>query len=126
MDSRILPKYTIEEVKKKIEEMTDKIKNEFKVKIVIEETSKVPAPPPTSADAPVVHALKRAIKTIYKKEAKAIGIGGGTVAALFRSAGFDAACWSKNDETAHQPNEYSIIDNIVGDAKVFAHIFLQE
>jgi succinyl-diaminopimelate desuccinylase len=121
-----LPKYTIEEVKKKIEEMTDKIKNEFKVKIVIEEASKVPAAPPTSADAPVVHALKRAIKTIYKKEAKAIGIGGGTVAAFFRRADFDAACWSKNDETAHQPNEYSIIDNMVGDAKVFAHIFLQE
>ncbi len=126
MDSRILPKYTIEEVKKKIEEMTDKIKNEFKVKIVIEETSKAPAAPPTSADASVVHALKKAIKTIYKKDAKAIGIGGGTVAALFRRADFDAACWSKIDETAHQPNEYSIIDNMVGDAKVFAHIFLQE
>jgi len=126
MDSRILPKYTVEEVKNKIEEMADKIKNEFKVKIVIEETSKVPVSPPTSADAPVVHALIRAVKTIYKKEAKATGIGGGTVASVFRSADFDAACWSKNDETAHQPNEYSIIDNMVGDAKVFAHIFLQE
>jgi len=37
-----------------------------------------------------------------------------------------AACGSKLDETAHQPNEYSIIDSMVGDAKVFGHIFLQE
>jgi succinyl-diaminopimelate desuccinylase len=47
------------------------------------------------------------------------------VAALFRRAGYEAACWSKVDETAHQPNEYSHIDNMVGDAKVFAHVFLQ-
>jgi succinyl-diaminopimelate desuccinylase len=59
-------------------------------------------------------------------DGKAMGIGGGTVAALFRRSGFEAACWSRIDETAHQPNEYCIIDNMVGDAKVFAHIFLQE
>ncbi len=126
MDSRILPRFTIEEVEEKIEEIINKIENEFKVKIVLEETSKAPAAPPTSADAPVAQALKRAIKAIYGKEGKAIGIGGGTVAALFRRANFSAACWSKIDETAHQPNEYCIIDNMIGDAKVFAHIFLQE
>jgi len=126
MDSRILPKYTIEEVVKNIKEMINKIENEFKVKITLEETQKAPAAPPTSADAPVAQALKRAIRAIYGKEGKATGIGGGTVAALFRTANFSAACWSKIDETAHQPNEYCIIDNMMGDAKVFAHIFLQE
>jgi succinyl-diaminopimelate desuccinylase len=55
-----------------------------------------------------------------------MGIGGGTVAAIFRREEFEAACWSRLDETAHQPNEYCIIDNMVNDAKVFAHIFLQE
>ena len=55
-----------------------------------------------------------------------MGIGGGTVAALFRRAGFNAACWSRLDDTAHQPNEYSVIDNIVGDARVFAHLFMQD
>jgi len=30
------------------------------------------------------------------------------------------------DETAHKPNEYCIIENMVGDAKVFGQIFLQE
>jgi len=126
MDSRILPKYTIEEVVKNIKEMINKIENEFKVKITLEETQKAPAAPLTSADAPVAQALKRAIRAIYGKEGKATGIGGGTVAAIFRTANFSAACWSKIDETSHQPNEYCIIDNMMGDAKVFAHIFLQE
>ncbi len=126
MDSRILPGYTVEEVIEAIKKMTTKVEKEFKVKIVIEEAQKTPAAPPTSAEAPVVQALKKAIKDIYGKEAKAIGIGGGTVAAMFRNANFEAACWSKVDETAHQPNEYCIIDNMMGDAKVFAHIFLQE
>ena len=126
MDSRLLPRYTIEEVEAKINEMMRKIENEFGVKISMEENQKAPAAPPTSADAPVVHALKKAIKAVYGKEGKAVGIGGGTVAALFRRANYEAACWAKMDETAHQPNEYCIIDNMMGDSKVFAHIFLQE
>lgn len=126
MDSRILPKYAIEEVEEKIKKMAAKIENEFKVKISLESVQRAPAAPPTPADAPVVQALKKAIKTVYKKEGKATGIGGGTVAALFRRANFNAACWSKIDETAHQPNEYCIIDNMLGDAKVFTHIFLQK
>ncbi|MFQ6109668.1 MAG: M20 family metallo-hydrolase, partial [Candidatus Aminicenantales bacterium] len=126
MDSRILPQYRIEEVEAKIQEMMGKIEKEFHVKITMEEAQKAPAAPPTPAEAPVVHALKKAIKAVYNKEGKAVGIGGGTVAALFRRANFDAACWAKMDETAHMPNEYCIIDNMMGDAKVFAHVFLQE
>lgn len=126
VDSRLLPRYAIEDVEEKIKAMNKKIEKQFKVKIALEETQKAPAAPPTSADAPVVQALKKAIKAVYKKEGQAIGIGGGTVAALFRRAGFNAACWSKIDETAHQPNEYCVIDNMMGDAKVFAHLFLQE
>ncbi|HEX2695281.1 MAG TPA: M20/M25/M40 family metallo-hydrolase [Acidobacteriota bacterium] len=76
--------------------------------------------------AAVVTALQAAVKEVYRKEAKASGIGGGTVAAVFRRRGFEAACWSKIDDTAHQPDEYSVIDNMVGDAKVYAHVFLQE
>jgi succinyl-diaminopimelate desuccinylase len=126
MDSRILPNYKVEEVEAKIKELSAKIEARFKVKITIEEHQKALAAPPTSAKASVVAALEKAVKRVYGKEGKAMGIGGGTVAALFRRAGFEAACWSRIDETAHQPNEYCIIDNMVGDAKVFAHIFLQE
>jgi succinyl-diaminopimelate desuccinylase len=126
MDSRILPKFPLAEVEKKIKEIAAKIEDQFKVKITIEEQQKAPAAPPTSPKAPVVSALKDAIKEVYNKEAKPMGIGGGTVAAYFRRAGFAAACWSKIDETAHQPNEYCHIDNMMADAKVYAHIFIKK
>ncbi|MBE3112934.1 MAG: M20 family metallo-hydrolase [Acidobacteria bacterium] len=126
MDSRILPKFKVQEVEKTIRKIADGIEKTFKVKIHTEVQQKAPAAPPTSIQAPVVQALKKAIKAVYKKDAKAMGIGGGTVAAVFRRAGFPAACWAKLDETAHQPNEYCIIDNMVGDAKVYGHIFLQD
>jgi succinyl-diaminopimelate desuccinylase len=126
MDSRILPKFKVQEVEKTIRKIAAKVEKTFKVKIHAEVQQKAPAAPPTSIQAPVVQALKKAVKAVYKKDAKAMGIGGGTVAAVFRRAGFPAACWAKLDETAHQPNEYCIIDNMVGDAKVFGHIFLQE
>lgn len=126
MDCRILPLYKVEDVLKTAGKIAAGIEKKFKVKIEIEIIQKAPAAPPTSPKAPVVQALKKAVRDVYHKEARAMGIGGGTVAALFRRAGFPAACWSKLDETAHMPNEYCIIDNMVGDAKVFAHIFVQE
>jgi succinyl-diaminopimelate desuccinylase len=125
MDSRILPQFEVREVEKTIQKIAAGIEKKFKVKIHTEVQQAAPAAPPTSPQATVVQSLKKAIKAVYHKEAKAMGIGGGTVAAVFRRAGFPAACWSKLDETAHQPNEYCIIDNMVGDAKVYGHIFLQ-
>jgi succinyl-diaminopimelate desuccinylase len=125
MDNRILPHYSLDEVEKRIRIVMDSVEKRFNVKIAMEEEQRSPAAPPTSPEAPVVQALKKSIKKVYKKEAKPIGIGGGTLASPLRWAKFDAACWSKNEETAHQPNEYCVIDNMMGDAKVFAHIFLQ-
>jgi len=126
MDNRILPNIKLDEVKKKIREMAAKVEKKFQVTITVEDVQEAPAAPPTSPEAPVVHALQKAIKAVYDEEGKPTGIGGGTVAALFRRANFEAACWSKVEETAHQPNEYCVIDNMLGDAKVFAHIFLQK
>ncbi len=126
MDSRILPQVKVEDVEKKVRALAGQVEARFGVKVEVQVMQKAPAAPPTSAQAPVVLALKKAVKHVYRRQAKAAGIGGGTVAALFRHAGFAAAVWSKHDETAHQPNEYCIIDNMVGDAKVYAHVFLQQ
>lgn len=126
MDSRILPKYPVADVERTIRKIADGIERKFKVKITAETQQKAPAAPPTPAQAPVVLALKKAVRAVHRKEARPKGIGGGTVAAVFRRAGFHAACWSKLDETAHQPNEYCVIDNMVDNAKVFGHIFLQD
>jgi len=101
------------------------VEKAFPVRIVTEEVQNSPAARSTSADAPVVNALKKAVREIYGGQAKPTGSGGGTIAGLLRRAEYEAAGWSRTDETAHQPNEYCVIENMLGDAKVFAHIFLQ-
>ncbi len=125
LDCRVLPQHDVREVLGAIREMADTVEKRFGVRITIEEVQNSPAAPPTPAESPVVKALQQAIRDTYGVEGKPVGIGGGTVAAFFRRDGFEAACWSKTEETAHQPNESCVIDNLVGDAKVFAHIFLQ-
>jgi succinyl-diaminopimelate desuccinylase len=64
--------------------------------------------------------LKQSIKLVKGIEARAIGIGGGTCAAHFRRAGVQAAVWMTTDSTAHQPNEYCKVSNLINDAKVFS------
>ena len=91
-----------------------------KVKISFETQQRAEAAPPTPADAPIVRLVSAAIKEIHGVKAKPMGIGGGTVAAVFRKLGLPAVVSAKLDETAHQPNEYCILDNLIGDAKVCA------
>jgi succinyl-diaminopimelate desuccinylase len=126
VDTRILPEIKVDDVQKTIEGMIGEIEKEFGVTITTSSPQREDAAPATPTDAPVVLALSAAIKDIYDVEAKPMGIGGGTVAAFFRRAGVDAVVWSKIDELAHQPNEYTHIDNMVGDAKVLAHLFMQD
>jgi succinyl-diaminopimelate desuccinylase len=125
-DCRLLPEYKVDQLMDKIKQLCQEVEKEFGVQIEIETTQREDAAPATPVDSPVVKKLMKAVKEIYKVEAKPMGIGGGTVAAVFRRAGFPAAVWSKIDDVCHQPNEYSIIDNMVDDAKVFAHICLQQ
>jgi succinyl-diaminopimelate desuccinylase len=126
MDCRILPRYPVEAVEAKIREVASAVEKRFGVRVTVEDKQRAPAAPPTRPDAPVVRALVRAVRDVLGVTGRPMGIGGGTVAAHFRRAGFEAACWSKSDETAHQPNEYCIIDNMVADARVFAHVLSQD
>lgn len=124
-DCRILPQYKITEVMKVVKALVKETEKKFKVKINISYSQHDQAAPPTAPDAPVVQAIIRAMKDLRKKRPKPMGIGGGTVAAYFRRAGFPAAVWSTMAETAHSPDEYCLIENILDDAKIFAHIFSQ-
>jgi succinyl-diaminopimelate desuccinylase len=126
LDSRILPGVPVSEVEAKIREMVEEIEERFRVNIELESPQREEAAPPTPNDAPVVKALMEAVRDVYGRQAKPMGIGGGTVAAYVRREGLYAAVWSTMDETAHQPNEYARLSNILGDAKVFAHVFLQK
>lgn len=121
-DCRIMPQYSLDEVKNKVKEITASVESDFGVKVEVSYPQEAEAAPPTPADAPVVKAIQEAVKELRGLDAKPIGIGGGTVAAHFRDAGFYAAVWATMDETMHSPNEYAWLKNIIEDAKVFAYI----
>ncbi|MGB9741330.1 MAG: M20 family metallo-hydrolase [Candidatus Bathyarchaeales archaeon] len=121
-DCRILPSYDLEEILQKICFLAEEFQRKTKAKISIEVINKSAAPKPTDPNAKVVTMLKEAIKNTREIEPKVGGIGGGTCAAFFRKIGIPAVVWSTIDETAHQPNEYTKIQNLVEDAKVYAFL----
>jgi len=126
IDCRVLPDCSLVEVMTKIRAMADEVEKAFDVSIDIVPIQVVEAPPPTDRDAPVVHALTAAIREVYGVRALPGGIGGGTVAAHLREHGYPVAVWSRLEGMAHQPNESCSIANMIGNAKVFAHLFLGE
>jgi succinyl-diaminopimelate desuccinylase len=125
-DCRVLPNYDIDQLVENVNRLAAEVETRHKVKIEVTRELDGRAAPPTPADAPVVKALEKAIADIRGVKPKVMGIGGGTVAAFFRKAGFNAAVWATQDETLHEPNEFVRIQNIIDDAKVFAHVALQE
>lgn len=126
LDCRVLPQYALKEVEKSIQERVAKTEKDTGVKCELSYPQWSQAAPPTDGHATVVKALKKAIQEIKKTKAETIGIGGGTVAAFFRRAGFPTAVWSTIADCAHQPNEFAFISNTITDAKVFLHVFMQE
>ena len=120
MDCRVMPEYPLYEVKNEMRRLADEVEKAHGVKIAFEPQQEAQAAPPTDPNAPIVLALKKAIKEVYKVEPKVQGIGGGTVAAFFRRLNLAAVVYSRLNESAHQPNEYCILDNLIGDAKIFA------
>jgi succinyl-diaminopimelate desuccinylase len=124
LDCRVLPEYDLAEVKEKIYTIAAEVARKFEVTLKVEPVQEAASAPPTSPEAPVVKALMRAIRKVYGRDGKPQGIGGGTVAAFFRRAGLPAAVWMTVSQTAHQPNEYCSLNNLAGDAKVLAHVFL--
>jgi succinyl-diaminopimelate desuccinylase len=123
-DCRILPEYPVDKVIAAAETIAESVAAETGFNIAVETAHRHNAASPTPSDAQVVTALKKAILKITGQEAKPMGIGGGTVAAFFREAGLPAAVWSTCPDTAHQPNEYCLISQVISDAKVFAAIYL--
>jgi succinyl-diaminopimelate desuccinylase len=125
-DCRILPDYDVDSVLKTAREVAATVEEEFKVEVEVNTAALMKAAPATSVDSPVVLRVMEAIREVIGVKPKPMGIGGGTVGAVFRRHGIPAVVWSTMDDLAHQPNEYCVIDNMVQDAKVFAHVFLNE
>jgi len=123
LDSRILPSIPVDQVLSKIDDLQAETEKRFGVRVertVVQRTESKPTPP----DCGLVGALKEQIKLEYGIDAYPIGIGGGTVGAYLRNRGLETVVWSRLDETAHMPNEYCVIENMVGDARVMARLMM--
>jgi succinyl-diaminopimelate desuccinylase len=106
-----------------IRSICDGIQRDFAVGVDIQTVQRASSPP-TPADAPIVSSLKRAIRVVYGVEGRTVGIGGGTVGAFLRKEGIPTVVWGKLGEAAHQPNEFCLLGNLMGDALVMAHLML--
>jgi len=126
MDCRVLPSQGLDEVLSEMNRIVEGIGRELDLSIEVEPLLKLEASNPTPKDSQIVQELKASIKKISGVDGEPMGIGGGTVAALFRREGLPAAVWMTTSDTAHQPNEYCLISNIITDAKVFSSIFMDE
>ena len=123
MDCRILPQYTLDVVRAEFRRIVAEIEKKYGVKIETSEEQAVESPA-TPVTAPVVNKLSEAIEKVSGRKAKPIGIGGGTVGAYLRIEGYQAVVWGTLDETAHQPNEYCIVENLIKDAKILLAVML--
>jgi succinyl-diaminopimelate desuccinylase len=125
-DCRMLPVYQLDDLLADMRRIAAAVAAEYKVEVKVETDQYAQAAPPTAADAPVVRALSLAVREVLGAEPFLQGIGGGTVAALFRRKGVPAVVWGCNEGQAHRPNEYATIAKMVGNAAVYAHLMGQQ
>jgi succinyl-diaminopimelate desuccinylase len=124
IDCRVLPEYHLDDVMTEMRRIADIVEKDTGTKISFDPVLKVEAAAPTPVDVPIVKMLLSAIDMVYKNDPYPGGIGGSTVAATLRRAGYHAAVWETVENTAHSPNEYAVIENMVNDCKVFATLFI--
>ncbi len=121
-DCRILPKYDIREVLDTFRSIAEWFASSTGARAKVEQVMADAAGEPTPPSHPLVRSLAEAIREDRGIDPKPVGIGGGTVARYFRKRGIPAAVWQTCDATAHQPNEYARLSNVVADARVFARL----
>jgi succinyl-diaminopimelate desuccinylase len=125
MDMRILPQYPVREVLAEIDAIKTQIEIKHGVKIGYTLPQYIESRA-TPADTPLVSLLSRAVEKVYGVKTRTVGIGGGTVGAYLRNRGIASAVWGRMNDTAHQPNEYALIANILGNAEVMALLMAGE
>ncbi|MBI5570135.1 MAG: M20 family metallo-hydrolase [Desulfomonile tiedjei] len=123
-DCRILPEVQVSRVIGEMQSVSRAIEEKFGVQVSAEEYLRSESSAATPSDSPVVVALAQAVQEVYGVQARPTGIGGQTVATFFRKNGLPAAVWEKILNTAHAPNERISVENLVGNAKVFAKMMI--
>jgi succinyl-diaminopimelate desuccinylase len=118
-DCRVLPDYALDEVLRDVRRKIAEFERRYRAEFLLEVVEMEPAGPATPPESEVAALVARAVRRRGVRP-RFTGIGGQTVGNLFRREGIPTAVWSTIDDVPHEPNEYSRIANLVGDAKVFA------
>ncbi|MEM0322056.1 MAG: M20 family metallo-hydrolase [Thermoprotei archaeon] len=117
-DCRLLPNYTTAEVLGDVERLVNNFCKDNGVRCSVEVVSREDPSPPTDPNSEFSKRFADAIRRVRGISVKPKGIGGGTVAKYFRAVGIPTIVWMTCDETAHQPDEYAKLTNIVADTAV--------
>lgn len=123
-DCRVLPQYGLDGILEFVRERARRMDANAGTKTEVRVRNRLPAPPGTDPEAPVVRALALAVREVRRVEPRITGVGGQTVACFFRREGLPAAVWMTSSETEHQVNERCRVSDMVDDARVFARLFL--
>jgi succinyl-diaminopimelate desuccinylase len=126
LDCRILPSVSVEAVQLAVREIAAEVARHNRVVVNVDIVQREDAAPSTPPSCDLVQRVIRSVRKVYNVDARPRGIGGGTVAAYLRRLGWPVVVWARQDGTAHRPNEYVWIPNLLGDAKVFASLTIGE
>ena len=124
-DCRLLPDAPVEEIKKVFLTTAAEIEKKWNAKITVNIRTRDIKIPTINADTQVVQRMQKAIGTMIEGKTTLVGIGGGTCAAFFRMAGIKAIVWGHMDHTAHETNEYCVVENLYTDIAIFTAFFME-
>lgn len=121
IDMRVLPDDDVEGVLETVRRVAGMFEDRTGAGIQLEVEQLTRSGRPSDTDGEGVKALMESIRRVRGIEPRMVGIGGGTCANVFRTEGINAYAWQTIDRKAHNVDEYCKVDNMVADAKVFAH-----
>ena len=120
LDMRILPTFNVDEVLASVKEMAAGFAQASGAEIAVDIMQMTKSAPASDIHSECYLTLAQAVEEVRGRKPKAVGIGGGTCANIFRQHGYPSYAWQTVEEMMHSPNEYCVIENLVRDAKVFA------
>jgi len=124
MDFRVLPSYSMDSVISFVRSRIKKLESQNKTKIELQIIERQDGGPATAPEAEIVRLVQRAVPSVTKQSTKLVGLSGQTVGNVFREYGYPCVGWgcSEAESTAHQPNEYYTMTNLLMEAKAFSAI----
>jgi succinyl-diaminopimelate desuccinylase len=122
-DFRVLPDYDLDEIMGEMRAVADKYEKSTGARIEISFADRTQSAAKTPEDSEIVVRLRDAIKAVRPIEPKAVGVGAATCANPFRREGHRAVAWSTIVGTAHDADEFCLIENLVFDTQVYAMLF---